>query len=142
MKYKAILFDVGDTLLWAYPSQKQVYSDRLKHLGFQVDEGISIRVHEAVANAANAQISKEQNGAPRMPDDDFERMLDEAALLCVADHGGVSDLVQRLRLLPLPEQRLAVIPGTAMMLQALLDKGYRLGIVSRLGCRNPCGNLR
>ena len=35
--YKAIIFDVGDTLLEHYPGQVQIYCERLKVLGFELD---------------------------------------------------------------------------------------------------------
>ena len=36
MAYKAIIFDVGDTLLEHYPSENQIYIDRVKHLRFKI----------------------------------------------------------------------------------------------------------
>ena len=86
MKYKAVIFDLGDTLLFSSPSQGQIYADRFRYLGHSIGDENFILVQNAITNAANEQIAKEKRGAPRMPDDEFERMLDcakEAGLDCV-----------------------------------------------------------
>jgi putative hydrolase of the HAD superfamily len=129
MKYEAIIFDVGDTLLEHYPSQKQIYVERLKYLGFIINEKLAETIAAAISNAANEQIIKEQNGAPRMPDEDFEIMLDKAALCCVNAEGEAAYL-EKLCQFPMPEQELRIIPGTIEVLQSLKDMGFRLGIVS------------
>jgi putative hydrolase of the HAD superfamily len=64
-----------------------------------------------------------------MTDEDFESMLDEAALTCV-DTNYTDTTFERLRLIPMPQQELRIIPGVMDVLQALSAKGVRLGIVS------------
>ena len=129
MKYEAILFDVGDTLLEHCPSEKQIHADRLIHLGFEMDDQLATAVGKAIETAAQEQILKEQNGAPRMSDNDFSALLDKAALSCVSADKN-AELLEELSSLPLPKQEFKIIPGTVEVLQALKDKGFRLGIVS------------
>ena len=93
--YKAIIFDVGDTLLEHYPSEKQIFIDRLKYLGFEVDDELTTSVGEAISKAAHEQIQKEQNSAPRMSDDDFTAMQDKAALSCIITDKNDYDLIHR-----------------------------------------------
>ncbi|MCL2159012.1 MAG: HAD family hydrolase [Oscillospiraceae bacterium] len=131
IKYKAIVFDVGDTLLEHYPSQSQIYAERMKSAGFAVDAQISRNIAAAIEKASHEQIAKEQNGAPRMSDADFEVMLDLAALRCVAKEKEQDEkTIEKLKHISLPEQELRIIPGTLEVLDALKAKGYRLSIVS------------
>lgn len=131
MKYEAIIFDVGDTLLEHYPTQKQIYIERLKSLGFDIDNEIGENIASAISQSANEQIIKEQNGEPRMADKDFEIMLDIAALHCLdIEKEKEPEYLIKLRQIPIPEQKLRIIPGAIETLQMLKNKGYRLGIVS------------
>ena len=130
MKYVAIIFDIGDTLLEHYPSEKQIFVERLKHLGFEVDNKLTTSVGEVITKAAHELIQKEQNGAPRMSDNDFTAMQDKAALSCIIADKNETELLEKLANLPLPKQEFKIIPGTVEVLQTLKDKGFRLGIVS------------
>ena len=75
MKYKAVIFDVGDTLLEYFRSQKQIYVERLKYLGFDINADMERKIADVILKSSNEQIIKEQNGAPRMPDEEFETIV-------------------------------------------------------------------
>ena len=130
MRYEAIIFDVGDTLLEHFPSEKQIYIDRLRGLGFEIDKSLEESIATAISTAAHEQIQKEQNGSPRMSDSDFIVMLDKAALSCVSAEKNEIELLKELSRMAMPEQEMKIIPGTMEVLQDLKDRGYRLGIVS------------
>ncbi len=131
MHYQAIVFDVSDTLVYYSPNYTQIYSDRLRHLGFAIDGHLPSALSKAVNWAIGEQVSREQAGAPRLNDRDLNRLLDAAALGClspVPQEKGV--LLDRLEWLPLPTQQMHVIDGVFPMLDELRERGYRLAIVS------------
>jgi len=130
MTYSAIIFDAGDTLLAYEPSQAQIYADRMKTLGLSINQTAEKKIALAIEKAAHEQIAKEQNGAPRMADDDFERMLDKIALTCVSKGHGEVMYLEKLRHITLPEQELRIIPGVLETLAALKERKFRLAIVS------------
>ena len=129
-QYKAIIFDVGDTLVEHYPSQRQIYRERIASLGFTVDEKTEAAIAAAVEQATYKQITLEHNGAPRMSEQDFNEMLDEAALLCVTADKDRSMLFEKLRYIPLSKQELRVMPDALETLTKLKDLGFRMAIVS------------
>ena len=131
MRYQAIIFDVSDTLVRYSPNYAQIYSDRLRHLGFAIGDQMPSALSKAVNWAIGAQVSREQAGAPHMADHEHSRMLDAAALACLNPAPqGVEPLLDRLAQIPLPTQRMQVIDGVLPMLDALQGRGYRLAIVS------------
>lgn len=71
VRYQAVLFDVGDTLVNYWPNYAQMYSDRLRTLGFAVEGDLPSVVSRAIYRAGGEQTRKEQAGAPRMDDRAF-----------------------------------------------------------------------
>ena len=130
MKYEALIFDVGDTLVKHSPGEEEIYISRIEYLGFMVDDVTAKSIANAITKTAHEQIQKEQNGSPRMPDNDFTAMLDKAALSCINKEKNEDELLRQLNNISLPKQELTIIPGTVDVLQSLKDKGFRLGIVS------------
>ena len=56
LKYKAIIFDVGDTLLEHYPSQSQIYMERMQAIDPTIDTSIANEIAVAIEKAAHEQI--------------------------------------------------------------------------------------
>jgi len=129
-KYKAIIFDVGDTLLENYPSQAQMYLDRLKLLNLNVENMSIESISEILEKTSHEQILKEQNGSPRMDDKEFEILLDKAIIGNVIKKQNSSTLLEKLIKIPFPQQELRIIDGVFETLSILLEKGFRLAIVS------------
>jgi len=130
MKYTAIIFDVGDTLLEHYPKQEQIYLERMRIVGINADESDADMIMTAFNKSYHEQIIKEQNGAPRMPDAEFLYMLDKAVVNCFVSDDNDADYLEKLQAIPLPELKLVLISGVLETLTALKNKGYRLAIVS------------
>ncbi|MCL2195350.1 MAG: HAD family hydrolase [Oscillospiraceae bacterium] len=131
MKYTTIIFDVGDTLLEESPKPFEMYIDRLVDMGLTVTQAQKKDIKDSIAKASNEQIAKEEQGAPRMSDREFDFMLDMAVLGCIfpADADKTEhQMALRKREFPKPELR--IIPNAVETLEALLERGYRLAIVS------------
>ena len=135
--YKAIIFDIGNTLLEAYPSQAQIYLNRLKVLDLDISQITTDDILNALEKAAQGQITREQNGVPRMSDEDFLCLLDMAALNCVGETQDVSLYLQKLKAIPFPGQSLRIIPGTIETLEALKKRQIRLAVVSNYDAGLP-----
>jgi putative hydrolase of the HAD superfamily len=130
-KYKAIIFDVGDTLVKWFPNRSQIYAERLRKVGIAVDESLSLFISDAIYRAEGEQTRKEQNGVPHMSTEEFCTMLDRAAVSCTKIlPEKIDDLVEELKKIPLPKQIMVVIPGVHDLLNKLKNVGYRLAIVS------------
>lgn len=128
--YKAIFFDVGDTLIRYQPTSAELYRRRLEEIGIYVTEENACRIEESVELCTAAQIYSEINGAPRMGDIEFQIMIDNAIL---AD-SAVSDITQEQRnaffaTWSLMRQEKVVVDGVFPLLEEL-QKKYRLGIIS------------
>ncbi len=60
--YEAILFDVSDTLIEYRPNYAQIYSKRLRYLGFEVNAEKAIDIARAVNYCIGEQTQKEEAG--------------------------------------------------------------------------------
>ena len=130
MKYKAILFDVSDTLIEYSPNYAKIYGDRLRSLGFEISGDKAREVSKAINWAIGEQTRREQLGEPRIPAEAYNRLLDEAALLCMVDENTCrKDYLANLSPIPIPKQEMMIISDAVNVLTALKSK-YRLAIVS------------
>lgn len=130
MKYEAIIFDVSDTLVEYSPNYAQIYGDRLRGLGFEVSEEKAKEVSKAINWAIGEQTRKEQCGEPHISQDKYNKLLDEAALLCIIDEYICREkYLLDLSKIPIPKQEMSIIPGVIDVLTALKNR-CRLAIVS------------
>ncbi|MBQ8400920.1 MAG: HAD family hydrolase [Clostridia bacterium] len=128
--YKAILFDVGDTLIRYIPATAELYRTRLQKIGISITEEDSLRIEQRVELCTAEQIYKEIQGAPRMEDDAFQQMIDTAILSDSAIHD-VTDILKKQfwETWSLMRQEKVVADGVFSLLEQL-GKTYRLGIIS------------
>lgn len=80
IKYKAIIFDVGDTLLKRNPSSAEVLMERCKDANINIEFSQAISACKKCEIWIGEQITRELNGAPRMPDEEFGINLDYIAI--------------------------------------------------------------
>ncbi|MBQ4607285.1 MAG: HAD family hydrolase [Clostridia bacterium] len=130
MKYKAILFDVGDTLIRYIPASAELYQARLHEIGITITDKDARRIEQTVELCTAEQIYREIHGAPRMDDADFQKMMDtvilsDSAVCCVTEEQKkrFSDTWSLMR------QEKVVAEGVFPLLEQL-KKTYRLGIIS------------
>ena len=71
---------VGDTLVEYSPNYARIFGDKIRFLGIDVSEDMSLKISNAVYLASGEQIKKEQNGAPRANEEELNKIMDEAAL--------------------------------------------------------------
>lgn len=130
MKYEAIIFDVSDTLIEYSPNYAQIFGDRMRLLGFEVLEEKAKEISRAVNWTIGEQARKEQGGETRIAGDEFNALLDQAALACVIDKGiGYREQLKTLSKIKMPKQEMSIIPGVIEVLQEL-KISCRLAIVS------------
>lgn len=130
MKYESIIFDVSDTLIEYRPNYAKIYGDRLRRLGFEISEEKAKEISRAINWAIGEQTRKEQLGEPRISQEAYKAILDEAALLCIINEKTCrKKYFIDLNKIPIPEQEMIIISDAINVLSVLKSK-YRLAIVS------------
>lgn len=131
MKYTAVIFDVGDTLVSYVPSIKDQYAQRMKaYFGMSMSESMLQKMIDAAKQAEYQQLMREWLGAPRMEDTPYLRMQIKAALRATALLEETEELVDRFMDNPLSYDGKNVLPGVTDVLRTLKENGVRMGIVS------------
>lgn len=131
MKYEAVLFDVGDTLVRYVPSEQEQFRQRLTTAGCrEIAEEEACRMVTAAKNAEYTQLLREWKGAPRMPDDDYFALQDRAALRCVFSEEESEYLLPALTRQPRSYDGKRVVPQARALLETLQKIGQRMGVVS------------
>jgi HAD superfamily hydrolase (TIGR01549 family) len=133
MKYKVIIFDIGDTLLENFPSPEQIYAERLRNIGIFVQDEMIKKIKYTINKISYEQIAKEEAGGPRISDEEFDLMLDKAVLLCINkkfDDIQLNEYIKKLQKETIPKIELRIIPNTIEVINLLVKNNYRLGIVS------------
>jgi haloacid dehalogenase superfamily, subfamily IA, variant 1 with third motif having Dx(3-4)D or Dx(3-4)E len=130
MKYKAIIFDISDTIVEYKPNYAQIYGDRLQSLGFDVPEKMREDISKTINWTIYEQMQKQQLGAAHLMDKELNMLLDRAALsYVISDDGLYDNYILELSKLPIPKQELLVIDDVFPVLNVLKNK-YHLGIIS------------
>ncbi len=130
MKYKAIIFDVSDTLVEYQPNYAKIYGDRLRFLGIEVTEKIAREINKAVNWAIGEQILREQNGAPCATQEESSMIKNRAALSCVQFPREMEETyLQMMSHMPKIKQEMQVISGVFDTLDILKEE-YDMAIVS------------
>ncbi len=130
MTYKAVIFDVSDTLVEYRPNFAKIYGDRIRSLGIEVTEDITNEINKAVNWAIGEQSLKESNGSPCATPEESAMIKNQAALSCVHFPGEMkATYLQMMSRMPKIKQEMHVISGVFETLE-FLKKKYHLAIVS------------
>ena len=129
---RLIIFDVGQMLLFSTPPSEEVFLARCQQLAIDVELEDLKRGCKAGELWVAQTIMNEQQGAPRMSDEEFD-MKWEYVVLETALRDRKEDLdglVKKLRNTNGPAQNWSGPPVTHTVLDGLQAKGLPLGIVS------------
>jgi putative hydrolase of the HAD superfamily len=128
VKYKAIIFDVSDTLVKYSPNYAQIYGDRLRKVGYDISNEKAVEISIAVNLAIGDEDRRKNISIEKSTNVNIETIMDKAALSCVASYVNGSILEELSRIF-IPSQKMEVIPGVLKVLETLRIR-YRLAIVS------------
>jgi len=138
--YQAVLFDAGGTLITRHPADDEVLLQRWQSTGITANlPEVRLAVKQSELWIGE-QIMREMVGAPRMPDDEFIRKVDQSALQAVfpeADEGDITRRLDCLASLPKVKQTWKRLPGAQEILQTLYSRGIRMGVVSNFNQTLP-----
>ena len=90
MKFEAIIFDVGDTLLSYNPDEYEVIIWKIETAEMKANHKMEQEMKANMINASYKQLEREQNGAQRIDDKEFIQMLIRSALECCVELQNVS----------------------------------------------------
>ena len=129
---RLVIFDVGQTLLFLTPSSEEVLHARCQQLAIDIELEDLKRGCKAGELWTAQTIMQEQQGAPRMSDEEFDMQWEYVVLeMALKDRKvDLDDLVKRLRDIQGPAQNWHAPPETYIVLDGLQAKELPLGIVS------------
>lgn len=129
---RLVIFDVGQTLLFLTPPSEEVFLARCQQLAIDVKLEDLKRGCKAGELWVAQTIMNEQQGAPRMSDEEFDMKWEYVVLeTALKDRKeNIEDLVNKLRNIDGPTQNWSAPPETYTVLNELQSKDLPLGIVS------------
>ena len=129
---RLVIFDVGQTLLFLTPPSEEVFLARCQQLAIDVELEDLKRGCKAGELWVAQTIMNEQQGAPRMSDEEFDMKWEYVVLeTALKDRKeNIEDLVNKLRTIDGPAQNWSAPPETYTVLNELQVKDMPLGIVS------------
>jgi putative hydrolase of the HAD superfamily len=131
--YQVILFDVGNTLLVRDPPDHEVLAGRCQAIGLSLGHAVARQACKRSEVWVGEQTLRESRGAPRMPDDEFDRHLVFTALRTAfpgKTENELRRLTARLQTVPRRKQGWRLADTVHSTLSALKARGFALGIVS------------
>jgi len=134
MSLKAVFIDVGNTLLYEKPSRFEIYAERARSRGVQLDAGEMRKCMQR----AHRELPREIGGAWRYSDPWFglyiERIFRDYLGLLEADLHPVRDeLFERFS----DPSTFEVFAGGRELLEDLHTRGLKVGIISNWSARLP-----
>lgn len=126
-----LVFDVGDTLVYKEPTQDKVIADRFMQVGISLTEQEARCMHQITELRIAEQIWRENQGAPRMEDQEFFHYIDQSMLNVpwVANRLTNVNAEKFFMTQSLMHQKKIVHPETYSVLRAL-QQNHRMGIIS------------
>lgn len=138
-KYEAILFDMGYTLIYFYPSPDEIALRAYSDVGLKVDpERLSAAWDEVwgeylrQAAGATFEVSEEHDRKSRL-----ERERRVMAALGIYSEEKLLAFQERLEAIYRQPGTVRLFPETKSVLETLRSRGFRLGIVSNWGWNLP-----
>lgn len=127
-----VIFDVGQTLLFLTPSSEEVLLARCQQLAIDIELDDLKRGCKAGELWVAQTIMQEQEGVPRMSDEEFDMKWEYVVLETALKDRNVNldNLVTGLQDVQVPAQNWSAPPETYTVLDKLQAKGLPLGIVS------------
>lgn len=132
-KYKAVIFDVGDTLLTRKPSSAEILVERCKNANICIDLSQAISAYKRCELWIGEQTMRELNGEPRMSDEEFSINLDYIAVKEIfkdKSESEICNIVEKVHMISVEKQEWVMIDGVYETLKTLRDNDFILGIVS------------
>jgi putative hydrolase of the HAD superfamily len=130
-KVRTLTFDAGGTLLYPWPSVGEIYAERMRVHGMDVNSDDV----EAGFQRAMKKLDNEPRSGPQVSDREWWRRVVQLTIEEMPQPDSFDDLFDDLWHTFAEPERWRLYPGTRETLAALADRGYRLVILSNWDSR-------